>query len=148
MVEIFGPGFTGTRLARLLLGRQVLSRRQAGQSRVYAAARDVSRVRDLARDGLILSELALHGRPRLSPALPSKQTVVLLIPPLPEPANSALHDQGLQVQEATCHPDGTGTFLCEVTFVLKGDPERPYFDFITLARAGHDWELKSGLCKR
>ena len=63
-------------------------------------------------------------------------------------ANSALHDQGLQVQEATCHPDGTGTFLCEVTFISKGDPERPYFDIITLARAGGDWELKSGLCKR
>jgi len=63
-------------------------------------------------------------------------------------ADSPLHDQGLRILQAKCQDGGTGTFLCEVTFVLKGDPERPYFDFITLARAGHDWELKSGLCKR
>lgn len=63
-------------------------------------------------------------------------------------ANSTLHDQDLQVLEAQCHDDGTGTFLCEVTFISKGDPERPYFDIITVARAGSDWELKSGLCKR
>jgi len=63
-------------------------------------------------------------------------------------ANSALHDQGLQVLEATCHDDGTGTFLCEITFISKGDPKRPYFDIIAVARAGSGWELKSGLCKR
>jgi hypothetical protein len=62
-------------------------------------------------------------------------------------AGSALHDLGLQVLEAKCHDDGTGTFLCEVTFISKGDPERPYFDIITVARAGNGWELKSGLCK-
>jgi hypothetical protein len=62
-------------------------------------------------------------------------------------AGSVLHDLGLQVLEANCHDNGTGTFLCEVTFISKGDPERPYFDIITLARTGGGWELKSGLCK-
>jgi hypothetical protein len=62
-------------------------------------------------------------------------------------AGSALHDNGLQVLQAKCHDDGTDKFLCEVTFILKGDPERPYFDFVTVTRAGNDWELKSGLCK-
>jgi hypothetical protein len=59
-------------------------------------------------------------------------------------AGSPLHDRGLQVLEATCHNDGTATFLCEVTFILKGDPERPYFDIIALVRAGTGWELKGG----
>src|SRR5262249_21695678 len=92
MVEIFGLGFTGTRLARLLLSRGVLGWQEAGQSRICAAVRDVSRFRDLAREGLIVSELALYGQPRLSPGLPLNQTVVLLVPPLPEPANNALHE--------------------------------------------------------
>jgi hypothetical protein len=60
---------------------------------------------------------------------------------------SALHDLALQLLEAKCHDGGAGTFLCEVTFISKGDPERPYFDLITVARAGTGWELKSGLCK-
>jgi hypothetical protein len=39
-------------------------------------------------------------------------------------------------------------FLCEVTFISKSDPaERLYFDIVAVARAGDDWELKSGLCK-
>jgi hypothetical protein len=62
---------------------------------------------------------------------------------------SALHDQGLQVLQAKCH-DTTSTdgFLCEVTFISKSDPaERLYFDIVAVARAGDDWELKSGLCK-
>ena len=61
---------------------------------------------------------------------------------------SALHDAGLQVLQAKCHDDGTDKFLCEVTFISKGDPERPYFDIVTVARAGEGWELQSGLCKR
>jgi hypothetical protein len=62
-------------------------------------------------------------------------------------AGSTLHDGGLQVLQAKCHDDGTDKFLCEVTFISKGDPERPYFDVVTVARAAEGWELKSGLCK-
>jgi hypothetical protein len=64
------------------------------------------------------------------------------------PAGSAFHDNGLQVLQAKCHDDGVNKFICEVTFISKGDPERPYFDIVSLARAGEGWELKSGLCKR
>jgi hypothetical protein len=64
------------------------------------------------------------------------------------PAGSALHDKGLQVLKAKCRDDGIDQFLCEITFILKGDPERPYFDFVAVARAGEGWELKSGLCKQ
>ena len=68
-------------------------------------------------------------------------------------SGSTLHDQGLQVLQAKCHDSSTSTnaggFLCEVTFVSKGDPEeRLYFDIVAVARAGDGWELKSGLCKR
>jgi hypothetical protein len=63
-------------------------------------------------------------------------------------AGSAFHDNALQVLQANCHDDGTDKFLCEVTFISKGDPERPYFDIATVARAGEGWELQSGLCKR
>ena len=92
-------------------------------------------------------------------------------------AGSALHDKGLQVLQAQCHRydaadnnsdknnngsknnsadnnnSGAGNndtykFLCEITFISKGDPERPYFDVIDVARAGDGRELKGGLCKR
>jgi hypothetical protein len=62
-------------------------------------------------------------------------------------AGSTLHDSALQVLQAKCHDDGTDKFLCEVTFISKGDPERPYFDIVAVARAGDGWELKSGLCR-
>jgi hypothetical protein len=64
------------------------------------------------------------------------------------PAGSALHQKGLQVLQAKCRDDGADKFLCEVMFILKGDPERPYFDVATVAQAGEAWELKSGLCKK
>jgi hypothetical protein len=41
-------------------------------------------------------------------------------------AASTLHDNGLQVLQAKRHDDGTDKFLCEVTFISKGEPERPY----------------------
>jgi hypothetical protein len=68
-------------------------------------------------------------------------------------AGSALHDKGLQVLQAQCHDDGTNNdgankYICEITFISKGDPERPYFDVVNVARAGEGWELKGGLCKR
>ncbi|HLK83373.1 MAG TPA: hypothetical protein VKT99_18035 [Xanthobacteraceae bacterium] len=64
-------------------------------------------------------------------------------------AGSPLHDKGLQVLQARCHDDSADKFLCEVTFISKGDPsERLYFDIVAVARAGDGWELKSGLCKR
>lgn len=62
-------------------------------------------------------------------------------------ADSALHDNSLQVLQAKCHRGDAQTFLCEITFISKGDRERPYFDIVTVARAGDAWELKSGLCK-
>jgi hypothetical protein len=65
-------------------------------------------------------------------------------------AGSALHDKDLQVLQTKCHDNGTDQFLCEVTFISKGDPsERLYFDIVAVARvATGAWELKSGLCKR
>jgi hypothetical protein len=63
-------------------------------------------------------------------------------------AGSTFHDNSLQVLQAKCHDDGTDKFLCEVTFISKGDPERPYFDIVSVARAGAGWQLNSGLCKR
>jgi hypothetical protein len=62
-------------------------------------------------------------------------------------ASSTLHDKGLQILKAKCHDDGTDTFSCELTFISKGDPERPYFDIVSVVRAGEGWVLKSGLCK-
>jgi hypothetical protein len=64
-------------------------------------------------------------------------------------AGSALHDKDLQMLQAKCHEDGANGFLCEITFISKGDPAgRLYFDIVAVARAGDGWELKSGLCKR
>ena len=64
-------------------------------------------------------------------------------------AGSALHDKGLQVLQTRCHDDSTDKFLCEVTFISKGDPtERLYFDIVSVDRTAEAWPLKSGLCKR
>jgi len=63
-------------------------------------------------------------------------------------AGSTFHDEGLQVLQAKCRDDGTDKFLCEVTFISRGDAERPYFDVVGMARAGAGWEISSGLCKR
>ena len=64
-------------------------------------------------------------------------------------AGSLLHDKGLDVLQAKCHDNGGDGFLCEVTFISKGDPsERLYFDIVAVARTADGWELKSGLCKR
>ena len=64
-------------------------------------------------------------------------------------AGSALHDKDLQILQAKCHDDKVDAFLCEVTFISKGDPsERLYFDIVAVARTRDGWELKSGLCKR
>ena len=64
-------------------------------------------------------------------------------------AGSALHDKGLTVLQAKCHGASADGFLCEVTFISKGDPaQRLYFDIVAVARAGDGWELKSGLCRR
>jgi predicted PolB exonuclease-like 3'-5' exonuclease len=59
-----------------------------------------------------------------------------------------LHDKSLQVLQAKCNDDGTDKYLCEITFISKGDPiDRSFFDIVTVARAADGWELKSGLCK-
>src|SRR5262245_18428532 len=64
-------------------------------------------------------------------------------------AGSTLHDKDLQVLNAKCHDEGSGPFLCEVTFISARDPnERLYFDIVAVNRTAEGWELKSGLCKR
>jgi nucleoside-diphosphate-sugar epimerase len=82
MVIILGLGFTGTRLAGRLLRRG---------THVSAPVRDIHRFRELAHAGLQLVELA--G----TIALPRNSILAHLIPPLPEPANSALRDAILQL---------------------------------------------------
>ena len=63
-------------------------------------------------------------------------------------ADDTLHDDSLQVLQASCRDDGTHKYLCEITFISKKDPaERPFFDVVTITRVGDGWELKSGLCK-
>ena len=63
-------------------------------------------------------------------------------------AGSTLHDNGLQVLQAECRDDGANKFICELTFISRGDPERPYFDVVSVAQAGEGWDLRGGLCKR
>jgi nucleoside-diphosphate-sugar epimerase len=82
MVIILGLGFTGTRLAGRLLRRGV---------EVSAAVRGRERFRELADSGLQLSELA-EAVP-----LPGNAILAHLIPPLPEPENSALRETILKV---------------------------------------------------
>jgi nucleoside-diphosphate-sugar epimerase len=81
MVIVLGLGFTGERLARRLLQRGV---------HVSAPVRGIRRFRELALEGLQLSELDLdHPETML---LPRNAVVALLIPPLPEPENAALRE--------------------------------------------------------
>lgn len=89
MAVIFGLGFTGSRLARRLLRRPRSPEDSAG---VFAAVRGVARFRDLADEGLRLSDLSLGSEPRLNPELPRSQALVLLIPPLSKPENTALRE--------------------------------------------------------
>jgi hypothetical protein len=63
------------------------------------------------------------------------------------PLGSPLHDNGLRVLQAKCHDDGTDTYLCEIRFISKGEPERQYFDVAAVVRTDYGWELISGLCK-
>jgi nucleoside-diphosphate-sugar epimerase len=79
-VIILGLGFTGQRVARRLLVRGV---------RVFAAVRDAGRFGELARAGLLLSEMNLD-RVSLFPHLPRRSVLIHCIPPLAEPENLAL----------------------------------------------------------
>jgi nucleoside-diphosphate-sugar epimerase len=81
MAVILGLGFTGVRLARRLLERRIP---------VAAAVRGRRRFDELARAGLQLSELSLD-HPEAT-VLPRNEVLAVLIPPLPEPSNTALHD--------------------------------------------------------
>jgi nucleoside-diphosphate-sugar epimerase len=72
MVLILGLGFTGERLARRLLRRGIP---------VSAAVRGIDRFRDLAHQGLQLSELVLD-RPEIM-LLPRNAIITILIPPVP-----------------------------------------------------------------
>ena len=81
MVIILGLGFTGARLAGQLLRRGI---------HVSSPVRGIGRFRELANAGLQLSELMLdHPETML---LPRNAILAHLIPPLPEPENSALRD--------------------------------------------------------
>lgn len=63
---------------------------------------------------------------------------------------SSLHDKNLQVLEAKCDvKNADGRYLCQVTFMSTADrTQRLYFDIVSVAPLGSDWELKSGLCRR
>jgi hypothetical protein len=66
-----------------------------------------------------------------------------------ESAGSKVHDKDLQVLQSKCHDDGTDGYLCEVTFVSRGDAsQRLYFDIVAVARERDGWVLRSGLCRR
>jgi len=80
MVIILGLGFTGERLAKRLL---------RGGRKVSAAVRGVKRFRELANMGLQLTEW-MPDHPEIM-LLPRQATLAVLIPPLPEPENAALH---------------------------------------------------------
>ena len=75
MVVILGLGFTGTRLARRLLGHGIP---------VLALVRGVERFIEIADSGARLAELAGNVE------LPGNVIVAHLIPPLPGPENAAL----------------------------------------------------------
>jgi hypothetical protein len=67
-----------------------------------------------------------------------------------EAANgSSLHDKGLRVIEATCNEPANDQYFCQVTFLSNDDPRQQlYFDVVSVVRAGHEWQLRSGLCRR
>ena len=94
MVIIFGLGFTGVRLARRLLRRGIP---------VWAPVRGIARFADLA--GAQLSEYPD------ATGLPSGACVVIAIPPLPEPANTQLHDLiGLVGPRRVVYISSTGVY--------------------------------------
>ena len=100
MAVILGLGFTGARLARRLLQRGV---------GVYALVRGVGRFRELAEAGLQLSELTLD-RPAAT-SLPRKAVLAVLIPPLPEPENSALRETIQRLEPArVVYVSSTGVY--------------------------------------
>jgi hypothetical protein len=66
-----------------------------------------------------------------------------------ESAGSKLHDKDLEVLQSKCHDEAAEQYLCEVTFISRGDPsQRLYFDIVAIAHESEGWVLKSGLCKR
>jgi nucleoside-diphosphate-sugar epimerase len=81
MVVILGLGFTGARLARRLLKRGVP---------VSAPVRGIRRFPEWAQAGLQLSEWT-PNHPEVM-LLPRNAIVATLIPPLPEPENTALRE--------------------------------------------------------
>jgi nucleoside-diphosphate-sugar epimerase len=82
MVVILGLGFTGTRLARRLIGRGIP---------VLALVRGVERFIEMAASGVRLAELTgnVEG--------PGNAIVAHLIPPLPGPENAALRETILKL---------------------------------------------------
>src|SRR5579863_1007681 len=82
MVFILGLGFTGARLARRLLGRGIPA---------AALVRGVERFREMADLGMQMAELTENVQ------VPKNAIVAHLIPPLPEPENTALRETILKL---------------------------------------------------
>jgi hypothetical protein len=97
---------------------------------------------------LALLSCTMFGQSCDAEVVPTAATIQAAYEREATPANGR-HDKGLRVIEAKCDDGAGGSFLCQVTFLSVDDPEeRLYFDVVAVARAGRDWELRSGLCKR
>jgi nucleoside-diphosphate-sugar epimerase len=117
MVVILGLGFTGERLARRLLRRGVP---------VSAGVRGIRRFAELAQAGLQLSELTLdHPEVML---LPRNAVAAVLIPPLPEPENTALRENIRRLEPSrVVYVSSTGVYGDQVD-VNAGTPAEPSDD--------------------
>jgi len=96
MAIILGLGFTGLRLAGRLLRRGVA---------VFSAVRGTERFRELVDSGVQLSEWTE------ATSLPRSAVIAHLIPPLPEPENSALRETILKLApERVVYVSSTGVY--------------------------------------
>lgn len=113
MVIILGLGFTGARLAGRLLRRDIP---------VSASVRGIRRFAELAQAGVQLSELTLeHPAATL---LPRNAVMAVLIPPLPEPENSALRETIRSLAPARIvYVSSTGVYGDQVDVDANTPPE-------------------------
>jgi len=114
LAVIFGLGFTGARVARRLLQRGVP---------VSAAVRGVERFAEHALSGVELRELNLEDPDSMG--LPQRAAVLVTIPPLPEPANSRLHEAILRIAPSrVVYISSTGVYGDRIE-VDAGTPAAP-----------------------
>jgi nucleoside-diphosphate-sugar epimerase len=117
MVIVLGLGFTGARLAGRLLHRGV---------QVSAPVRGIRRFPELALAGLQLSELNLEY-PETT-RLPRNAVVAILIPPLPDPENTALRETIRQISPTrVVYVSSTGVYGDQVD-VDENTPAEPNDD--------------------